>query len=60
MEYWRIFTVPTFPDLAYYSSLVVYERPGTAAVWIVAGIEFVTMALVRFHLVAHGDVVRFY
>lgn len=47
-EGYRLLTVPNPPVLAYFTNLVADERPGTAAVWHVAGIELVNMTLVQF------------
>lgn len=41
----HVLTVPTHPILANYTNLVVRKRPGTATVWHISAMEFVTMAL---------------
>lgn len=59
VEYCRVLTVPSTPVLAYYTNLVVEERPGAARVWNTAAIEFITMALVRFLHASECGVVGF-
>lgn len=59
VECCHVLTVPTPPVLAYFTNLVVVERPGTAAVRKNAALEFFTKVLVRFLHAAKRGVVGF-
>lgn len=54
-----VLTVRTPPTLAYSTSLVVDERPGTAVVGHIVAIELVTTALLKFPHAADPGIVRF-
>lgn len=58
IECCRALKVPTSPVLAYYTSSVVGEHLGAAAVWRTAPIEIVTMVLVRVFCAAGRGVVE--
>lgn len=47
MECCSVLTVPSHPGFDYCTSLVVHESPGIGALWQLAAIELVLMALVR-------------
>lgn len=55
VECFRILSVPTAPILAYYTSVVINDYSWATAVWYVASLETVVLALRRFILVAEGS-----
>lgn len=59
VECCRILSVPTPPILDYYTNLVLDDHSGAMTVWLVAALELVILALLRFLVIAGHGAVRY-